>query len=231
MPAFRSVIFDFDGTLADSREDVWCSIAAAAEALSIEVPDEFRRCPENLALSQREIFNVLCPHGGEDTLRYFQLFLHDHYLYKNTFANTTLYPGIEDMLNRFLTEDWALFIVSMKQFSALDKLLKLKKWDRYFKKWLSSDGPGCWTEPKTKTELIGLIIRDDLNFAPVVYVGDSWGDIRAAHENNIPAVGVLYGDGDQNLLRRENPEFCVTDSAVLGGLLLSLAADQAPLRH
>jgi phosphoglycolate phosphatase len=225
MSALRSVLFDFDGTLADSQEDVWCSIDAAAAALSLRVPGEFRRCPENLALSQREIFNALCPHGGEDMLRHFQLSLHEHYLYKNTFPHTVLYPGIEDMLNRLLSEGWTLFIVSMKQFSALDKLLKLKKWDRYFKKWLSPDGPGSWTEPKTKTELVGLILRDELHGAPAVYVGDSWGDIRAAHENNIPAVGVLYGDGDRELLKRENPEFCVPHAAALEELLLSLSMD------
>jgi phosphoglycolate phosphatase len=225
MSGLRSVIFDFDGTLADSQEDVWCSIDAAAAALSLHVPSEFRRCPENLALSQREIFNVLYPHGGEDAWRYFQLFLHDHYLYKNTFTNTVLYPGIEAMLNRLLLEGWTLFIVSMKHFSSLDKLLKLKKWDHYFQKWLSPDGPGIWTVHKTKAELIGLILRDELNFAPAVYVGDSWGDIRAAHENNIPAVGVLYGDGDRELLRRENPEFCVGNAAALEGLLFSLSAD------
>jgi phosphoglycolate phosphatase len=54
-----------------------------------------------------------------------------------------------------------------------------------------------------------------------VYVGDSWSDIRAAHENNIPAVGVLYGDGDPELLLRENPEYSAGDAAALGRLLFS----------
>jgi phosphoglycolate phosphatase len=215
----RGVIFDFDGTLADSREDVWASIDAAARAVSRWVPAEFRSSPQNLALSHREIFDALYPRGGEDTFIRFEQVLHDHYLYQNTFEHTVLYPGIEELLERLMEEEWGLYIVSTKQFTALDKLLKIKKWDRYFKKWLCPDGPAEGL--KTKRELIQCILDEELRDVPVVYVGDSWGDIRAAHENNIPAVGILYGDGDPELLLREKPEYCAGDAVTLGRLLFS----------
>ena len=205
----QSIIFDFDGTLADSSEDVWRSIDAAAQALSCRIPKSFRSDPRNLALSQQEIFKAICPRGDENALNHFRSVLQDHYLNKNNFENTVLYPGMEDLLKSLIEEKRELFIVSMKQFIALDKILKTKKWNVYFKKWFSPDGPGKWN--KTKSELLKLLLQVEINLYPVVFAGDSWGDIRAAHENNIPAIGVLYGDGDTELLKRENPEYIAAD--------------------
>jgi phosphoglycolate phosphatase len=205
----RSIIFDFDGTLADSKEDVWRSIDAAAQAVSYSIPKSFRSDSRNLALSQQEIFKAICPCGNENALNHFRLVLQDHYLNKNNFENTVFYPGMEDLLKSLIKDGRELFIVSMKQFISLDKILKTKRWDLYFKKWFSPDGPGKWN--KTKSELLNLVLQTEINLYPVIFVGDSWGDIRAAHENNIPAIGVLYGDGDTELLKQETPEYLAAD--------------------
>ena len=42
--------------------------------------------------------------------------------------------------------------------------------------------------------------------ADAVYIGDSAGDVEAAKANGLYVIGVLYGDGDPEQVRRAGPD-------------------------
>lgn len=50
-------------------------------------------------------------------------------------------------------------------------------------------------------------------------VGDSAGDIAAAHEVGVSSIGVTYGDGDVSELISEGPDYLVSDGRELPGIL------------
>ena len=44
---FDIVLFDFDGTLADSKEDVWESVEYSCSYFNAKVPSKFKMDPSN----------------------------------------------------------------------------------------------------------------------------------------------------------------------------------------
>ena len=57
-----------------------------------------------------------------------------------------------------------------------------------------------------------------------VMVGDRFYDIQGAHENHIPAIGVLYGYGSREEFERAGAEAVAADAAELERLLLDETA-------
>jgi phosphoglycolate phosphatase len=185
-------VFDFDGTLVDSREDVWRSIEYAAEAAGARVPPQFRARPRNLSLSRLDIWRRLG--GSEERFDEFSRELTTHYLYANDFANTAPYPGVMELLEALANSGREMYIVTNKDFSAADALIRKLGLAPFFRLWYSPDGPGDWN--LNKTELIAMLKANELAGKSAVYIGDSSGDAEAAHANGMPVIGALYGDGD-----------------------------------
>lgn len=207
MSGYDLVIFDFDGTLADTKEDVWRSLEYACSFYNCRIPRELREKPSNLALSGAELFALLCPGVSPEYCAEFCHNLRHHYRKLNNFARTDLYPGIRVLLERLRQRQSKCYIASLKPIEPLTKILKIKGLEQYFDKWFSPDSfPG---RTLTKGEMVRLILAENPAATNRVLVGDSSSDIIASRENGLASVGVLYGDGDTDLLLRARPDFIV----------------------
>ncbi|HHW12852.1 MAG TPA: HAD family hydrolase [Firmicutes bacterium] len=210
------VIFDYDGTLADTKEDVWRSLEYACSFFNCRIPPAFRARPSNLALSEAELFAVLCPGVGAEHFAAFCAHLKHHYRVLNDFSRTNLYPGIRDLLGKLREKQTKCYIASLKPAVPLTKLLKQQGIANYFTKWLTPDyRPGATL---TKSEMVGSI-RKEHPAARGVMVGDSCSDVVAGRENGLVTNGVLYGDGDTERLRCARPDFIVKTAEELIPLL------------
>ncbi|HWX45709.1 MAG TPA: HAD hydrolase-like protein [Solirubrobacteraceae bacterium] len=66
--------------------------------------------------------------------------------------------------------------------------------------WLAVIGPELDIENEQKAITVGRAMRELAPDASPVMVGDRKHDIAAAHEHNIPAIGVLWGIGSEEEL-------------------------------
>lgn len=215
---FDAVLFDFDGTLADTRKDVWASVQYAAGTLGATLPQQFVQQPANLALPLQQIFAQLSPQPPQTKLTDFKQQIEQHYRGINTLQNTNLYPGIQTLLKQIQKDGLPCYIVSMKEHQALYRVLQLKGWDMYFDGHFSPD-----TFPDkqhTKAELIGDLLTRLQKSRPV-YIGDSVGDVEAAQSNGITSVAVTYGDGDVAKLLRAKPDYVADNAQELAQILYS----------
>ncbi|MDR1209075.1 MAG: HAD family hydrolase [Clostridiales bacterium] len=211
---YDAVIFDFDGTLADTAEDVWRSVEYAAARAGGRVSPEFRACARNLALPRRDIWREIG--GGSEGFGVFERELDRHYVSLNAFENTSVYPGVVDLLEALRRDNRELYVVTNKAFRAADKLIRLLGLAQFFRAWYSPDGPGGWN--LSKSELLAMLMENELSDKVSVYVGDSYGDVEAARANGMPVIGALYGDGDP---RGElSPDYLAESAAALFPLLL-----------
>lgn len=202
------ILWDFDGTLAYTGADVWESLEYAAQKCSGTLPLNYRSDDSNLGKSVWEIFHQVTPFPGEEKYNEYDDLVRIHYRTLNEYQKTRLYEGICDLLIRLREKGVINCIITMKPKIALQRILNKKGWNVYFDECYSPDSfPG--TE-RTKSELIKYVIEKetDKNY---VYIGDTWSDVRAAHENGIPCIAVAYGDGDIEKLAGENPEYFVYD--------------------
>lgn len=218
-----TVLWDFDGTLADTGRDVWSSLRYAARRAGGELDAGYAACDANLADPMGEIMRHVDPYPGAAHLAAFDEDVRTHYRTMNEFAATALYPGIRELLDMLHARGVASLIVTNKPLGALERLLASKGWAPLFDDWITPDArPG---PPLGKRAMIAaMIARRSLAPQDCLYVGDTFSDVDAAHANGVACVAVTYGDGDERELLARGPEFVARDPGALAALLDTITA-------
>ena len=215
---FDAVVFDFDGTLADTARDVWASVEYAAMLAGGRLREGFTAVPENLSLPLEEIYAVIEPSRAEEGFVSFKENIAMHYRKRNPFAGTRLYPGMESFLKELKNAGIPCCIVSAKPEEALERVLEVKGWGGYFLEWLSNEP--AEGKMRTKAEAIGRLLEKHPDWKAPVYVGDSYTDVTAAARNRMECIGVLYGDGDRDKVIAENPAYTAENVAQIAAVIL-----------
>lgn len=215
---YEMILWDFDGTLADTRKDVWDSLEYAAEKCGGTLPKEFKSDDSNLGKTVKDVFRQIYPVPKEEQYEKYEELVRVHYRTICEYGNTYLYPGIRRLLSETREEGFRHYIVTMKAEEALERILEKKGWNVLFDGWISPDSlPG---EEKTKSEMIAHVMRESgLENREYIYIGDTWSDVKAAHENGIDCIGVTYGDGDAKLLCELNPRYSAENVSVIRQIL------------
>lgn len=185
----KGIIFDLDGTLWDSSEQVvpaWNIVFNRYQELNKSISlDDMKSF---MGKTIEDIAGVLLPdidrkRGIEilkECCKEEQIYLKEH--------GGKLYPELEEVLT-CLSEKYFLYIVSNCQDGYVQAFLQHHIMDGYFKDFEMSGRTG-----KKKSENIKLIIeRNKLD--ETVYIGDTIGDYEAASEAGIPFVYAAYGFG------------------------------------
>lgn len=215
----KLIFWDFDGTLADTKDDVWDSLRYAARRIGCHFSMGFESDNEHLSLPISQILMALEPPVGMNNINKFNRDVCAHYQSISTHQRTQLYPGMEVLLQALHGCNVLCYIVTNKPKKALERLLTLKAWNDLFDGWVTSDMGEM--NSLTKEQMIHLVLnRTGISSACSIMIGDSWGDIRGAHLAGIACVGVTYGDGDTNRLLAEKPDYIATNVPNLAQFLL-----------
>lgn len=208
---YQTVFWDFDGTLANTGEDVWESVEFAAVSCNGHLSEAFRNVPSNLGRPMQDIFEAVVPFPGQELFETFQEQIRIHYRTMSEYPNTELYPGILQTLAWLKEQGIKSYIITMKPEEALLRILKKKGWEVFFDGCFSPDS--FEGRERTKAELIGHLLRyQKMKPETVVYIGDTCSDVTAARKNGVDCIGVTYGDGDSEALIREQPEYVLHDA-------------------
>ena len=218
------VVWDFDGTLADTQGDVWGSLRYAAGRMGRRFSAGFEDDDEHLALPMGQIMAALEPPVDPADLGVFERDVRVHYRSISAHPHTRLFPGIEALLRALRARGAQCRIATNKPVAALERLLALKGWGDLFDGWVTSD-MGEGGRDLDKAQMVRMTLaRAGVEAGRAVMVGDSWGDVRGAREAGVASVGVTYGDGDTARLLAEGPD-CVADD--VNQLTVLLIGEQA----
>lgn len=211
---YHIIVWDFDGTLANTGQDVWTSVEYAAAKLGGAIRKAFREDDANLGKPMQEILSNIEPFPGEGRLEAFEELVRIHYRTISEYEKTDLYPGMKELL-KILRKDGTLhYIITLKPREALERILEKKGWKQYFDGWLSPDSfPG---HLYTKGQLLFHFLETAGKGKEIVYVGDTASDVTACRENAIACIGVTYGDGNTATLCAADPACIVETVEELG---------------
>lgn len=202
---YKVILWDFDGTLANTGADVWDSLEYAAGKLGGSMDEKFKSCDSNLGKPMREIFRQVHPFPGEEKLATFDEWVTIHYRTISEYPKTELYPGIREILEEARVCGVRNYIITLKPEEALLRILKKKGWTDLFEGCFSPDSFGEVIRSKAQV-IEDVMASGQMERESVVYIGDTYSDVTAAHENHIHCIGVTYGDGDTNKLLETGPD-------------------------
>lgn len=186
----ESIIFDMDGTVWDSSENV----AASWNEVIEKQPDV------NISLTGADIQSVMGMPMDAIAARFFeqvdperQMEIMDlcgeHENEYLLFHGGKLYDGLEETLAE-LSKNHRLFIVSNCQSGYIEAFLEHYRFEKYFTDIL------CWGDNQlSKADNIKLIMEKN-QVSDAVYVGDIQGDCDSAYGAGIKFIHAAYGFGE-----------------------------------
>ena len=200
----KLAIFDLDGTLIDTLEDIAGACNHALEAGGFPS----RRLDEYNMLVGRGVFN-LCrnalPEGCRDektvkaTYERFRAYYDEHIC-----DRSRPYPGIYDMLDR-LTEKGISLAVASNKYQAGTEFLIGRLFGKYsFVNVLGQrEGKPIKPDPEIVNEVMAAI--GDITADEVVYCGDSDVDMQTGINAGVRTIGVEWGFRTRDELSAYNP--------------------------
>lgn len=205
---YKAVIFDLDGTLADTIT----SIAYFAN----KALNKFDLCYIDI-----ERYKYLVGNGADELVRK-MLFEHSAYTaelfnnilneyrksYNENFLyKTTAYNGIVALLNDLKAHDFKLAVLSNKPNDTTQKVVKALFGDIFDVCYGHVEGVPKKPDPKA-----ALMIARELGVAPAecMYVGDTDTDMKTGKSAGMLTVGVLWGFRDFDELSQNGADIIVS---------------------
>lgn len=220
--AFRHVIFDLDGTILDTLEDLAqaCNHTCALHGWPEFTTDQYRYKVGNGMLKLVERF-MPAEYAGD--ARMFELALAEFRAYyaEHKEDHTAPYPGIIPMLDALRSEGVSLAVLTNKDHAAAVPLV-----ERFFgsNRFALVQGRVDRFAPKPDPAITRFVL-DQLQADPAstLYVGDSNVDILCGHNAGLRAAGVSWGFRGRAELASAGADYIVDTPAELVACVLENA--------
>jgi len=208
---YDTVLFDLDGTLLDTVDDLTDSVNEVLEAngYPLRTRDEVRLATGNGA---RYLFRKVLPEGVSDSAMD-DIMAQYKIIYKKNMRNKTKpYDGIMDMLGELKTLGVKTAVISNKPDYAVGSLCR-----DYFGEHIDiavGDRPDVARKPEPES---GEIVMQKLGSEKekTLYVGDSDVDIIMGRNLGVKSVGVPWGFRDVDSLKKEGADYIINEPGEL----------------
>lgn len=212
---FDAVIFDMDGTLLNTLDDLADSVNAMLEGRGypLRTKEEVRGFVGN---GVHALIALSLPDGRENPA--FEECLADFIeRYKKNLQNKTApYPGIPELLERLDLLGMKLGVVSNKFDSAVKKINQLYFGNRIPVAVGESENMRKKPAPDS---VYAALAEMDAHPGRTLYVGDSEVDVQTAKNAGLPCVGVTWGFRDREVLEREGADWIINKPEELMDIL------------
>ena len=193
---YKAIIFDLDGTLTDTLEDLFLSTNFALRSCGLPERslEEVRRFVGN---GVRKLIERSVPADTEPRLleRCFEAF-RSHYVI-HCQDHTCLYPGIASLLTSLHARGYRMAVVSNKLQEGVNELAQT-----FFNGVIDvaiGEQPGIPRKPAPDMALAALK-QLGVKAWEAVYIGDSDVDLQTAANAGLPCISVLWGFRNRDFL-------------------------------
>lgn len=213
--AIKAVLFDLDGTLIDSQEDIAASANALRRGAGMD-PLPVERIASYIGDGIEALVKKTMELDGGPRVAPLVEEFRRHY-HDNCVVRTTLYEGVLPTLKELHARGYAMAVVTNKPEGISVRILELLGLAAYFGCVI---GGNTTAHKKPHPEPLQEACRRlGVGMDRACLVGDSRVDIEAANNAGIPGLGVLGGIGDEALLRGAGPALVLGSFSELTALL------------
>ena len=211
----KAVVFDLDGTLADSQSGIISSYRHALAAFGLAATDDdIRACiGPPLAIG-------LCRLGVPETRVDEAVRVYREYFATTGILDNRAFPGIPSMLAELASGGLALGLATSKLQRFADRIVAMFGLDHLFESVAGASADGSRL---TKTAILAQALAGLGGPDPgtVAMIGDRSDDMEAAAAVGATAVGVTWGYGSREELIHAGAGVLVDSPSELSRLLLS----------
>ncbi len=206
-----TVIFDLDGTLLNTLDDLTDSVNYALSSLGypVRTADEVRMMVGNSVIY---LIEKALPENTEKEKFERCLSIFEEHYQTNMRNKTAPYGGIEQMLDEVKSAGYKLAVVSNKPDVFTKKLV-----EELFGAYIPLAIGRSDTIPRKPAPDMVLYAMNQLGSDKntTVYVGDSEVDVITSKNAGVPCVGCLWGFRDRETLEREGADYLIASPSEL----------------
>ncbi len=207
MKEYNTYVFDLDGTLLSTLEDLAASTnyALRTHGLPEHSIDDVRRFVGN---GVKKLMERAVP-GGQGNPKFEEVYatFRSHYL-EHSLDTTRPYPGISETLAELKRRGKRIAVVSNKFYTATQELCRHFFSDTVEVAIGEREGIRKKPAPDTVEEALRQL---GANKAGAVYIGDSDVDVATARNSGLPCISVLWGFRDKDFLIRNGAETFISE--------------------
>ena len=197
---FQLLVFDWDGTLADSEACIIDAMQLASTEAELPKRDD-AQIREVIGLSLDVAIETLFPEA-EITLRNSVADRYREHYFSTSTSAVPVFEGVVEILEKLNQENYFLAVATGKSRRGLDRSLSETGLDKYFHITRCADETISKPNPQMLIEIIdyfGLQAEDAL------MVGDSEYDLQMANNAGAESIAVSYGVHNAERLQQSEP--------------------------
>ena len=201
---YTLLIFDWDGTLADSIGRIVAAMQRAAQRAGRPERDD-ESVKGIIGLGLPEAILTLYPDMNDAQVVAFRQHYADIYIAMDA-EPSPLFAGVVESLEAFRAEGYRLAVATGKARRGLDRVLQAHGWEDYFDVTRAADETASKPDPLMLNQILA---HCDVRPQQALMVGDASFDLLMARNAGIDSVAVGYGAQSMERLLAFEPKLAV----------------------
>lgn len=201
---YKLLIFDWDGTLADSIGRIVTAMHIAAQRAGRPERDD-EAVKGIIGLGLPEAILTLYPDMTPEQVVSFRQHYADVYIAMDA-QPSPLFAGVKDSLEAFRAEGYRLAVATGKARRGLDRVLKANGWEDFFDITRAADESASKPDPLMLNQILA---HCDVRPEHALMVGDASFDLMMARNAGIDSVAVGYGAQSMQSLLAYEPRLAI----------------------
>ena len=215
----NTILFDLDGTLTDPALGITNAVSYALKHYGIDEDYQnlLRFIGPPLVDSFMEYYGF-DQEKAQEAIVYYREYFSDKGLFENV-----VYDGMENFLAALKDKGYILAVATSKPEEFAKKILDHFHLSHYFTEIC---GATMDSSRSKKGDVIAYAL-DQLKISDpntAIMIGDRQHDIVGAHQNQLKAIGVLYGYGDEAEMKEYQADYIAKDLKELMDILSALSS-------
>ena len=191
----KTILFDLDGTLTDSGEGIINCAAMTLERFGLPVPSRDKmRVFVGPPLGDTFVQFGIPPERVQEAIEIFR----SRYVPIGKYENVP-YPGIRELLEALKNQGHTLFVATSKPEVTAVEVLEHFQLSEYFQMIC---GAALDQSRITKSEVIAFLLEQNGRIDNAIMVGDTAYDVTGAAAHGIPTIGVSWGYGNVEEMKK-----------------------------
>ncbi|CAH0305016.1 MULTISPECIES: HAD-IA family hydrolase [Pseudomonas] len=201
---YKLLIFDWDGTLADSIGRIVEAMHVASRRSGFPLRDDFA-VKGIIGLGLLEAIRTLYPEIGDGELMAFRDYYAEHYIAAEA-VPSPLFEGVLESMEAFRADGYHLAVATGKARRGLDRVLKAHGWEDYFDVTRAADETASKPHPLMLEQILA---HCEVRPEQALMVGDSSFDLQMARNAGMDSVAVSYGAQSIEALQQFEPRLSI----------------------